>query len=284
MYVGNIFYCCAITFTKLSIIVSCLRIFPYATLRCVMYVTAAVTVGLFVASVPATIFQCSPVSAAWDFSNSDAKCYRFVDFLYASTAFNVATDLVLCIAPLPYFWNLQLPRRQKTIVSALFFIGGFACLASIGRLTALHLLSGSIDVTWYLAPSVLWTVAECTIGICCVSVPPTRPLFGWLLPDLFGSRRAGYGRAGAPPRTPAYALGSVASGPAAAGDGEGKVSQDRPSVLGEEAVPTSWLPVGGECSVVVSGGRPGRKQSARDSVVEVGEDAIEKPGRTMDEG
>jgi hypothetical protein len=124
MFVGNIFYCCAITFTKLSIIVSYLRIFPYNRLHVAMYITAAVTVGLFIASVPATIFQCSPVSAAWDFTIKDAHCYKFVNFLYASTAINVTTDLVLCAAPLPYFWNLQLPRKQKIIVSFLFFIGG----------------------------------------------------------------------------------------------------------------------------------------------------------------
>ncbi len=67
MFVGNICYSCAITFTKLSIIASYLRIFPYKKLRIAMYVTAVVTVGLFVASVPATIFQCRPISAAWDF-------------------------------------------------------------------------------------------------------------------------------------------------------------------------------------------------------------------------
>ena len=126
MFLGNIFYVCAITFTKLSIIVSYLRIFPYNRLHVAMYVTAVVTVGLFIASVPATILQCIPVSAAWDLSVDDkgAKCFSFTNFLYASTAINVTTDLVLCTAPLPYFWSLQLPKKQKIIVSFLFFIGG----------------------------------------------------------------------------------------------------------------------------------------------------------------
>jgi hypothetical protein len=213
MYLGNIFYACAITFTKLSIIVSYIRIFPFNTLHIVMYITAGVTVALFIAAIPATVFQCKPVSAAWDLTmdNTTAKCYDLTKFLYASTAVNVTTDLVLCIAPLPYFWNLQLPRKQKIVISVLFFIGGLyvfyhlgrpslapltdprsynsACLASIARLSFLHLLSKGIDVTWNLAPSVLWTIAECTIGICCVSVPPTRPLLTRLMPDLFLTRR-----------------------------------------------------------------------------------------------
>jgi hypothetical protein len=132
MFIANIFYACAITFTKLSIIVSYVRIFPYRKLRIAMYITAAVTIGLFIASVPATIFQCKPVSAAWDFTmdKNDFKCYTFVDFLYASTAINVTTDLVLCTAPLPYFWKLQLPKKQKIIVSSLFFIGGLYVLTT----------------------------------------------------------------------------------------------------------------------------------------------------------
>jgi hypothetical protein len=125
MLIAHIFYICAITLIKLSIIATYLRIFPYNKLRIAMYITGAVTVGLFLASVPAATLQCRPISAAWDFDNrSNAKCYLFTNYLAASTAINITTDLVLCIAPLPYFWKLQLPRKQKIIVSFLFFIGG----------------------------------------------------------------------------------------------------------------------------------------------------------------
>ncbi len=34
----------------------------------------------------------------------------------------------------------------------------------------------------------MWTMAECTIGIVCVSLPALRPLMGLLLPRLFASR------------------------------------------------------------------------------------------------
>lgn len=125
MLVGNVFYALAIAFTKLSIVASYLHIFSPSGVMCwLMWATAAVTAGLLVASVPATVFQCRPVAAAWDFSLPRDGCYTFVNFLYASTAINTATDLVLCIAPLPYFWRLQLPVRQKVLVSVLFFLGG----------------------------------------------------------------------------------------------------------------------------------------------------------------
>jgi hypothetical protein len=124
MFVANITYACAIAFTKFSIIASYIRIFPHQRLRHIMLFCAAIVLGLFVAAIPATILQCRPIAAAWDFSIEGASCIPFVNFLYASTAISVTTDLILCIAPLPYFWKLQLPRRQKILVSGLFAIGG----------------------------------------------------------------------------------------------------------------------------------------------------------------
>ncbi|OIW26664.1 hypothetical protein CONLIGDRAFT_683625 [Coniochaeta ligniaria NRRL 30616] len=178
MLIDHIFGSCATTFTKLSIVASYLRIFPYRGLRILMYATAAVTIALFVASIFTTIFQCMPIAAAWDFTITNAKCYKLVDYLYSSTAVNIVTDLILCIAPLPCLWNLQLPRRQKVTISALFFVGGFACVASIVRLTVFDQLANTIDYTWELVSSVACTIAECTIGICVVSIPAIRPLVG----------------------------------------------------------------------------------------------------------
>ncbi|CAK7230735.1 hypothetical protein SEUCBS140593_007688 [Sporothrix eucalyptigena] len=192
MFVANIFYAAAIAFTKLSIIASYLHIFaPRGLLKTMLYATACVTIGLGVASVPATIFECIPVAGAWTLTDNNAHCYTFVNFLYASTAINVTTDLILCIAPIPLFWRLQLPQRQKIMISVLFFLGGFACIASIIRLAYLHLLYDPIDVTYDLVSSVMWTIAECTIGIVCVSLPPLRSLFAKFMPSIFGNVPSG---------------------------------------------------------------------------------------------
>ena len=124
MFVAQILYAFAIAFTKLSILASYLRIFPDQRLRGVILGTAAFTIAFCVTSVLVTVFQCSPVHAAWDFDTEDSSCYTYVDFLYASAAIHVLTDIVVCIMPLPYFWKLQLPRKQKIIVCGLFVVGG----------------------------------------------------------------------------------------------------------------------------------------------------------------
>lgn len=73
MFVGNSLSACAVAFTKLSIISSYLRVFPHQSLRVTMFVTMAITIGLMLASIPVTVFQCDPVRAAWDFTITDGR-------------------------------------------------------------------------------------------------------------------------------------------------------------------------------------------------------------------
>jgi hypothetical protein len=117
-------YALAIAFTKLSIMVLYLRIFPDNTLRKIIYATSAFTIAFCIASVFATIFQCSPIRAAWDFDIKGSKCYDYTNFLYASAGINVATDVLICTMPLRHFWRLKLPKKQKLILCVLFVVGG----------------------------------------------------------------------------------------------------------------------------------------------------------------
>jgi hypothetical protein len=171
-----------------------MRIFPYRRVRIVAYVTASLTVANLIVTIFATLFQCRPVAAAWDFT-IPKQCYKAVYYLYTNAAVNVATDLLLCITPLPFIWKLQIVQSQKVLVCGLFFVGGLyvppsslsnpssheltagsACVATIFRLTILDEIANPTDWTWQLVRPAVLTVAECTIGICCCSVPAIRPL------------------------------------------------------------------------------------------------------------
>jgi hypothetical protein len=66
------------------------------------------------------IFQCHPIEGAWDFTITSKKCISFVDYLYASSAITVATDITLCVLPWPYLWKLNMPRKQRVILCLLF--------------------------------------------------------------------------------------------------------------------------------------------------------------------
>ncbi|KAK3326898.1 hypothetical protein B0H66DRAFT_638090 [Apodospora peruviana] len=181
MYVAHVFYAAATAVTKLSIITSYLRIFPDAVLRKLLYATAALVIGIGISAIFATVFQCWPVQAAWDFSIESRQCFPFLHFLYANAAISIFTDLLLVVAPLPYFWSLKLPIRQKLVICILFGAGFIAFAASIVRIVILKEIKG-IDVTYYLASPLNWTVIECSLGIICVSIPPMRPLLAKISP------------------------------------------------------------------------------------------------------
>lgn len=74
--------------------------------------------GVFV-----TVFQCRPVESAWDFTIEGRKCLDYVNYLYASSALNVATDIILCVLPWPCLWRLNMPTKQRMIL-CLLFAGG----------------------------------------------------------------------------------------------------------------------------------------------------------------
>jgi hypothetical protein len=71
-----------------------------------MYITLFVTGGLWICGIFVPIFQCKPISGAWDFV-AEGSCINYIDYLYASSAINVFTDIVLCALPIPHLWRLS---------------------------------------------------------------------------------------------------------------------------------------------------------------------------------
>ena len=159
-----------------------------------MYVLASFIAGVWVVNIFTTIFQCRPISAAWniEIQPADKQCMSVMKVYYFSTAFSILTDLLLCIIPLPLLWKLKLPRREKVIVTLIFGLGLFASVASIMRITVLHDVQ-NIDATIGTVPTLNWSVAEVGTGCICASLPCLKPLIKKLLPGVFfqSARRPG---------------------------------------------------------------------------------------------
>ncbi|KAH7551433.1 hypothetical protein BM1_09749 [Bipolaris maydis] len=97
-------------------------------------------IGVFV-----TFFQCIPYYGAWEFT-IERKCIDYVAYLYASSAVNVITDIALCVLPLPYFWRLDMSRKQRIILCMLLGGGASACIVGMIRIGFLHNLH-ALDIT-----------------------------------------------------------------------------------------------------------------------------------------
>lgn len=92
----------------------------------------------------------------------ERKCIDYVAYLYASSAVNIITDIALCVLPLPYFWRLDMSRKQRIILCMLLGGGAryavprsqiqhvlsmiSACIVGIIRICFLHSLH-ALDIT-----------------------------------------------------------------------------------------------------------------------------------------
>jgi hypothetical protein len=124
LFAAYLSYSTAITFTKFSILATYLRIFPPgAYLGWIVYAVGIVVMGFWISSIFAIIFTCVPVQAAWDYSIRNAKCYGVLHYFYVAAGFNILTDLLLCLLPMPVFWSLSMPRSQRLVLCMLFGMG-----------------------------------------------------------------------------------------------------------------------------------------------------------------
>jgi len=69
------------------------------------------------------IFQCSPVSYAWDKGISSGKCVDFGMVAKWLSVPNVIDGLVMLTMPIPVVWALAIETQQKIALTATFFHG-----------------------------------------------------------------------------------------------------------------------------------------------------------------
>ncbi|KAJ0361790.1 hypothetical protein COL154_003031 [Colletotrichum chrysophilum] len=106
-------------------------------------------------------------------------------------ATNIIMDIVCLILPLKIIIPLQMPKRQKWSLIALFATGGFVCLCAIRRTILLPPLFQSKDFTRDVEKQLNWASVEVNAGIICASVPALKPFFMRYLPMFVHSHITG---------------------------------------------------------------------------------------------
>ncbi|KAK3358071.1 hypothetical protein B0T25DRAFT_176443 [Lasiosphaeria hispida] len=183
------FYMCQITYktsinlTKCSILLLYIRLF--GNVRWIKWVCwfLVISVGMYcVASVVATVFQCDPVPRAFN-KLIPGVCINNATFWYANAGFNIATDVIILLIPMPLVWQLQIPRIQKAALIVVFALGGFVVITSCLRMTTINIAATSPDSTFDIS-STMWTMIEMNVAIVCACLPMVRPLLVKLFPSL----------------------------------------------------------------------------------------------------
>jgi hypothetical protein len=123
--------------TKISILLFYRRLsngavsttFHYTVLGCIAFVIGYIITFLF------TLFLgCSPINSYWlqvsipwvlapHVEGVDYHCFNEAANLMSASAISILQDFIACGMPMLLFWKLQMPRRQKIALGAIFGVG-----------------------------------------------------------------------------------------------------------------------------------------------------------------
>jgi hypothetical protein len=196
------------------------------------------------------LFTCSPVvgyfhlfDLMWRMQN-EVHCNNEGAIIVACAAISSVQDLVICMLPIFLIWNLQIPRRQKAALCAIFGMGLVTCVCGILRTYyATYVYYYTYDITWYAYYGWVYTVLEAQLGLISASAPAIKVFFRRYF--AIASSRAGYSRSGSgktssgpSSRSHAYAMATQPLSGATAG---------RPQIIGggphDSAVPLEGIQI-----------------------------------------
>jgi len=187
-YFGEAIYYIVVGTTKVAILFLYLRVAVQKGYRALIWATMAFVTLTFVAFVVAGLFQCSPITYAWDKTIPGGTCFNVTALFYANSGVNIFQDVLIYILPMKMLWEIQLPRKQKMALVIVFAVGGFVCVTGMLRLNSLKTASISKDPTWDNFGSAIWSAIESNVGIVCASLAHFKPLITRYFPSLMGVR------------------------------------------------------------------------------------------------
>lgn len=189
-YLDQIFYKFTINLTKLSVLFLYLRIFSQRWFRITCYACVGIVGGYAIASVFATIFQCTPVEYVFD-KKLTGHCINITAFWYANAIYNIVTDVIILASVPGVVWSLSLSTRQRIGLTLVFGLGIFVFATSILRFTTLDVASKAHDTTFGTLKSTMWTTIEASTAIVCACLPMIRTPIQRLFPRIFPTRYGG---------------------------------------------------------------------------------------------
>ncbi|KAH8663482.1 hypothetical protein BGZ60DRAFT_68516 [Tricladium varicosporioides] len=184
LYICEVFYVVVVTLIKASILCFYLRVFSNYWFQMATRATLMITLLSGVAFVFAAIFQCTPVSGAWDLTIPH-KCIKVNNLAFIIAGFTIGLDIVIIALPIPECLALRMNTRKKLNVLFMFSIGAIACVTSMVRMKYIVNFATTSDPTWDNVPAINWSFFEICIATICACLPATRALLSRYLPSLF---------------------------------------------------------------------------------------------------
>ncbi|KAF8859218.1 hypothetical protein BDZ45DRAFT_650426 [Acephala macrosclerotiorum] len=167
-------YVTTVALTKVSLLLMYYRIFPINSMRIGCWILGALSVCWCISIIVVCIFQCAPISKAWN-PSIPGHCINLKGSFIGNAVPNILTDVAILTLPMPQVWRLHTTLIQRCQLSVVFLLGSFVVFTSIYRFTTLFQFVPS-DLTWTLANACTWVIVESSAGIISACLPTLAPL------------------------------------------------------------------------------------------------------------
>ncbi|KAL2068999.1 hypothetical protein VTL71DRAFT_15337 [Oculimacula yallundae] len=148
-----------------------LRVFVNKKFQLIVKLTMVCNIVFTISIMCASLFECIPVSVAWQVSLKGGHCLNYSAASWAYGSLTVAIDIITLVLPIMQIWALQMSLQKKISVCFVFTLGAFVCVASMIRLDSLHQFGRTSDPTWTNVPCTIWSAIELGVGLVCASIP-----------------------------------------------------------------------------------------------------------------
>ncbi|CUS09777.1 unnamed protein product [Tuber aestivum] len=196
-YVYQLQYLVTLFLIKSSILSFYRRISPERGYQLSITIVSCIVVAFTVAMLFVNVFECpKDPSRAWS-RGFPSGCNDLVAVYYFMAAFNIISDIVILVLPMPSLLRLQINRRKRVALILIFSCGAIVVVASAVRISALYknqytiktggdipcrystplllapILTIFLDVATYV---LLWSQVEVNVGIITACAPALKPL------------------------------------------------------------------------------------------------------------
>ncbi|KAJ0166102.1 hypothetical protein CTA2_8648 [Colletotrichum tanaceti] len=220
-------------FIKIGITLMLQRIFFVRTFKIAAWITTGLCVCWMFFTILIGIFICQPVAMNWDPTTPGGTCGNQNAAFAAVGFFDLVTDLIILVLPIPMVYKLQLRWPHKVALYVIFGAGALTMIFGALRLKNV-LTMDFTDVTYSQVGVVLMGTLEPGVAIIVSSSPLLKPIFDATVGRFWSLRgattKSATGGGTAKPTTlqtigGSGILGSKLSRVTGGGDGGGKFSQ-----------------------------------------------------------
>lgn len=123
LYALEWLYLTSVALPKMSILLLYLRVFTNKGARLTCWLLLGAVVVIWFTFTVAFNLQCIPLAYTWDKTIPGGHCFDVEAYYKATSAPNIATDVVMLILPIPTVINLQTTTLRKLGLFVVFLVG-----------------------------------------------------------------------------------------------------------------------------------------------------------------